>query len=150
MKAESKREKILVSACLLGLSCRFDGCSKPCDKVIALGERYELVPICPEIFGGLPTPRTPSEIVGDRVVMSNGVDVTSEYKRGAYEAVRLCQLFDIRLALLKARSPSCGSGKIYDGSFSGRLTDGDGITAGELKKIGVRVLSEEELDSLLN
>ncbi len=142
------RERILVSACLLGIGCRYDGASKPNTKVIELKDRYELIPICPEIYGGLPTPRIPSEIVGDRVVMKDGADVTEQYRRGAREAVRLCQLFDIRIAVLKARSPSCGTGKIYDGSFGGVLIDGDGITSEALKEIGIKVISEEELYTL--
>ena len=144
-------EKLLISACILGVSCRYDGKSKPCivdeklDKLIA---KYELVPFCPEIYGGLPTPRTPSERVGERVLMKDGTDVTYQYKRGAEEACRLCGELGIKYALLKARSPSCGVGRIYDGSFSMALTEGDGVCAEMLRAQGIAVFSEEELERL--
>lgn len=136
------KEKILVSACLLGLPCRYDGMSKPNGAVIALKDKYELVPFCPEIYGGLETPRTPSERVGDRVLMKNGRDVTENYARGAEGALYLCQALGIKKAILKERSPSCGSGMIYDGCFVGRLAIGDGVTAELLKKNGIDVLGE--------
>jgi len=139
------REKILVSACLLGLSCRYDGKEKPDERVIALKEKYELVPFCPEIYGGLETPRTPSERVDDKVIMKNGRDVTENYKRGARGALYLCKTMGIKKAVLKERSPSCGNGKIYDGSFSGTLKDGDGVTAELLKKNGIEVFGESEV-----
>lgn len=138
------KERILVSACLLGLPCRYDGKSKPCDKVIALKEGYELIPFCPEIYGGLETPRIPSERVGERVIMKDGRDVTENYNRGAEGALYLCQSLDIKRAILKERSPSCGKGKIYDGSFSGTLKDGDGVTAELLTIHGIEVVGESE------
>ena len=140
------KERILVSACLLGLPCRYDGESRPNEEVISLYEKYELIPFCPEIYGGLETPRAPSERVGDRVLMKDGRDVTENYKRGALIALEQSKLNSIELAILKARSPSCGKGKIYDGSFSGKLIDGDGVTAELLTKAGVKVITEEELD----
>ena len=139
---------MLVSACLLGVGCRYDGLSRPNLEVISLSQEYELVPFCPEIYGGLPTPRTPSEIVGDRVVMKDGRDVTAEYSRGATEAVRLCKLLGIKKACLKAKSPSCGAGQIYDGTFSGILVEGDGITTRALVEGGVFVVNEEEVARL--
>lgn len=137
--------RILVSACLLGCACRYDGGSKPCEQVTALGKRHVLIPVCPEQAGGLPTPRLPAEICRGRVVRQDGADVTAEYRRGAEEAVRLYDRERCEWAILKARSPSCGSGVIYDGTFSGRLTAGDGVAARLLKAHGVRVLSEEDL-----
>lgn len=142
------KEKILVSACLLGVGCRYDGLSKPNDAVISLAEDYELIPFCPEIYGGLPTPRTPSEIVGDRVVMKDGTDVTAQYHRGAQEALRLCKLLGIKKACLKAKSPSCGTGLVYDGSFSGRLITGDGVTTSQLKEASILVFTEDQIDIL--
>ncbi len=142
------KEKLLVSACLLGVGCRYDGLSRPNVEVISLSQEYELVPFCPEIYGGLPTPRTPSEIVGDRVVMKDGRDVTAEYSRGATEAVCLCKLLGIKKACLKANSPSCGAGQIYDGTFSGILVEGDGITTRALVEGGVFVVNEEEVARL--
>lgn len=139
---------LLVSACLLGCACRYDGGAKPCDAVRALAARHTLIPFCPEIYGGLPTPRTPCEIVGDRVLAKDGADRTDAYRRGAAEALRVAALFDCRAALLKARSPACGSGEVYDGSFSGALTAGDGVTAAALKAAGVAVFNENKLDLL--
>lgn len=141
-------ENILVSACLLGVSCRYDGKSKANEAVLALREKYNLIPVCPEVFGGLPTPRVPSERIGDKVMMEDGHDVTENYMRGADEAVRLCELYGIKIAILKERSPSCGKGKIYDGTFSGTLTPRDGVAAERLMAIGVRVLGESEIDIL--
>lgn len=140
--------KLLVSACLLGLPCRYDGKAKefPLEK---LAEQHEIVPFCPECYGGLPIPRAPSEITGDRVISSVGKDVTAQYRRGAESAVLLCRKLNIRYALLKAKSPSCGVGKIYDGSFSKTLIPGDGITAAALKNSGVAVYSEEDIPQLL-
>ena len=144
-----KKQPILVSACLLGVCCRYDGESKPCEEIIKLREKYILIPICPEVDGGLPTPRTPSERVGDKVLMRDGKDVTENYRRGADEALRKAKEFGCNIAILKARSPSCGSGKIYDGSFSGNLTDRDGVCAELLKKNGISVFTENEIDLLL-
>ena len=144
-----KKPTLLVSACLLGVCCRYDGESKPNAEVIALREKYTLIPICPEVDGGLPTPRTPSERVGERVLMRDGRDVTENYLAGARAALERAEGFGCAAAVLKARSPSCGSGKIYDGSFGGNLTDGDGVAAQMLKKAGVAVYTEEEIQLLL-
>ena len=144
------KESILVSACLLGVRCRYDGGSKPQEPLLRLMEKYTLIPVCPEQLGGLSTPRLPSERIADRVVMNDGTDVTEAYRRGAEEALRLARLFGCRLAVLKERSPSCGSGTIYDGSFSGRLTDGDGVTAALLRENGIAVYGESALESLLS
>lgn len=141
-------ENILVSACLLGVACRYDGKRKPNEAVIALKEKYNLIPVCPEIMGGLPTPRLPSEIRGETVIMENGEDVTDKYSRGAEETLRLARLFGCGKAVLKEKSPSCGSGRIYDGTFSKTLTEGNGITAGMLLANGIRVAGETEIDAL--
>ena len=141
---------ILVSACLLGCACRYDGGSKPCAAVRALAARHTLIPVCPEIYGGLPTPRTPCEIVGDRVLSKDGADRTDAYRRGASEALRLAGALGCRAALLKARSPACGSGEVYDGSFSGTLTAGDGVAAAVLSAAGIAVFGEDRLPDLEN
>jgi uncharacterized protein YbbK (DUF523 family) len=141
-------KNILVSACLLGENCRYDGCSKPNEAVINKLKKYNVIPICPEVMGGLPTPRIPSEIVGDRVVMQNGKDVTLEYKRGAEQALKLAKENNCKIAVLKARSPSCGKGLIYDGTYSKALTKGNGICAELLIKNGVTVLDETEIEKL--
>ena len=145
-------EKLLISACILGISSRYDGKSKGCIDDIRLkqlSEKYELVPFCPEIYGGLPTPRTPSERVGERVVMKDGTDVTENYQRGAREALLLSELLGIEKALLKEKSPSCGKGAIYDGGFTGTLTEGNGVTAELLIESGISVFGESEIDKLL-
>ena len=143
------KEKILVSACLLGAPCRYDGRAKPSPEVIRLSERFDLVPVCPEVAGGLPTPRTPSEIAGERVVSRAGEDVTAAFARGAAAAVQTARLLGITRAVLKARSPSCGRDAVYDGTFSGTLTAGDGVTAAALRAAGVRIFTEEETAALL-
>ena len=138
--------KILVSACLLGVSCRYDGKSKPCPAVLALEKTHELIPVCPEVDGGLTTPRSPAECQADgRVINTAGVDVTDAYLRGAGIALRTATENGISLAILKAKSPSCGCGRIYDGSFSRTLTDGNGITAELLLSHGIRVVNEDAL-----
>ena len=140
---------ILVSACLLGCVCRYDGQSKPHPLAQELAKRGLAVPVCPEQLGGLSTPRNPSERRGDRVVMNDGRDVTAEYRRGAEEALRLARLYGCTAAVLKERSPSCGKGRIYDGTFTGTLTAGDGVTAELLTAGGIKVYGERELEKLL-
>lgn len=139
------KPKLLVSACLLGRPCRYDGRSKPCSDVIALGERYDFVAVCPECDGGLPTPRIPSERIGERVVNAVGEDVTAFYHSGARIALMTCRRQGIKCAILKAKSPSCGKGQIYDGSFSRRLTEGDGWCAELLISEGIAVFTEDEI-----
>ena len=138
-------EKILCSACLLGMACRFDGASKPHNKVRALTQTHLLIPICPEQLGGLPTPREPSEIQGAQVLTSGGNNVTRNFEKGAEEVVRIAKLFNITKAILKSKSPSCGKGFIYDGTFSKTLILENGITTQKLLENGIEVISEEEL-----
>ncbi len=140
--------RILVSACLLGLRCRYDGASKPHPGVIALAERHELIPVCPEQLGGLPTPRSPAERQG-AFVRTREKDVTEQYCRGAEEALRLCKLFDCDAAVLKEKSPSCGCGQIYDGTFTGTLREGNGVTAELLLRSGVAVYGETRAEELM-
>ena len=144
------KPRILVSACLLGVNCRYDGGGKAIAGLEALMELAELIPVCPEILGGLPTPRTPSERRGGRVVTRDGGDVTAAFRRGAEEALKLAGLFGAKRALLKERSPSCGSGQIYDGSFSGGLTPGDGVAAELLKSRGIEVFGESRIGELID
>lgn len=138
------RTPILVSACLLGVCCRYDGGSKPADAVLALAERFHLVPVCPEQLGGLPTPRPAHELVAGRIISEHGVDATAAFHRGAEEALRIARITGCRRAILKARSPSCGAGEIYDGTFSGALVPGDGILVHKLKQDGIAVGTEED------
>lgn len=141
--------RILVSACLLGASCRYDGASKEYPLIDELCRLHEVVPVCPEQLGGLPTPRDPAERQGGRVVTGAGADVTAQYDRGAQQALLLARRLGCEAAVLKEKSPSCGSGRIYDGTFSGTLTEGFGVTAQLLRREGIRVLGESELEKLL-
>ena len=136
---------IIVSACLAGYRCRYDGKTVPNEEIVALVKRGEAIPVCPEMLGGLPCPRTPSERTADgaRVLMRDGKDVTEAFERGAVETLRLARLYGCDRAILRARSPSCGCGKIYDGSFSGTLRDGSGVTAELLLQNGVAVEVKE-------
>jgi uncharacterized protein YbbK (DUF523 family) len=139
---------ILISACLLGAACRYDGCSKPLKPEIidTLKTKYHLIPVCPEIMGGLPTPRIPAEISAQgRAMRKDGQDITVHYQRGAAEALRFANIFQCKSAILKERSPSCGTGKIYDGSFTNTLTDGNGIASELLQKNGILVIGESEI-----
>ena len=140
------KDALLISACLLGTNCKYNGGNNalPPEKLAALEERYRLVPVCPEQAGGLPTPRLPSECRGEQVVNRAGEDVTEAFRRGAELALETALREDCRLALLKERSPSCGSGRIYDGSFTATVIPGDGVTAEMLKKSGITVCSETE------
>lgn len=134
----------LISACLLGTPCRYDGQAKPVPTHIkALMEAHTLIPVCPEILGGLPTPRTPAERQGARVVTRAGEDVTEAYLRGAREVLRLCRLFRADGVILRDKSPACGTRGIYDGSFCRVLTVGEGVTAELLRREGIAVFSEE-------
>jgi len=135
----------LCSACLLGVKCRYDGKSKPDNKVLELAKKEVLIPVCPEQLGGLSTPRIPSEQTGDKVVNKQGDDVTQQFKRGAEEALKIARIFDIKEAILKQRSPSCGCGQIYDGTFSGTIIEGDGVTTKLFKQNGIKIIIEEDL-----
>lgn len=134
---------VVVSACLLGEPCRYDGGSKPCEVVQALASRVNAHPVCPEVVGGLPTPRTPAELVGSRVLMCDGTDVTEAFSLGAQACVQTAREVGASLAVLKSRSPSCGTGTVYDGTHTGRLVRGNGVFAQMLMKEGVCVVSEE-------
>ena len=140
--------RILVSACLLGLNTRYDGRDSRDPAVLALAARHSLVPVCPEQLGGLPTPRPPCEIRSGRVVSCQGQDLTDAFEQGARLAMETLRLCGCEAAVLKARSPSCGKGLVYDGSFTGRLTAGNGVLAGALLRQGIPVYTEAELDSL--
>ncbi len=136
---------IIVSACLAGLRCRYDGGSKPCPAVMRLVAEGKAIPVCPEQLGGLPTPRVSAEMRGGKLINREGVDVSAEFARGAEEALTLAKLAGATTAILKARSPSCGSGQIYDGTFTGTLVSGDGVLAALCKANGIEVKTEEEL-----
>lgn len=140
------KEKILVSACLLGTNCKYNGNNNLNEKVLEYIKDKEVIPVCPEIMGGLSTPRPPSEIIGNKVFNNQNQDVTKEYEKGAEETLKLAKLFNVKKALLKAKSPSCGKDKIYDGTFKGILVPGMGKTVQLLKENGIEVISEIDLD----
>ena len=135
----------LCSACLLGVRCRFDGQSKPDPRIIAMSKKEVLIPVCPEQLGGLSTPRKPAEQRGGKVITEIEDDVTSQFRKGAEDVLAIAYLLGIKEAIFKQRSPSCGVGKIYDGTFSERVVKGDGITTALLKKNKISVISEEDL-----
>ena len=137
-------EKILVSGCLAGFNCRYDGGNNLVPEIRQLVEDGLAVTACPEQLGGLPTPRIPSERVGNRVVNREGTDVTAEFKAGAEAALQIARENGCRTAILKSRSPSCGKGCIYNGQFTGELVPGNGGTADLLLQHGIEVLTEEE------
>ena len=143
-------ENLLISACLLGVECKYSGGSNalPEETIEKLRTRYRLIPVCPETAGGLPTPRDPSERLGERVVSGRGADVTAQFKKGAEAALTLARRYGCTTALMKEHSPSCGSGLIYDGSFSGKLVKGDGCAAELLKAAGVSVVGENVTELL--
>lgn len=147
-------KKLLISSCLLGVPCRYDGKSKPVPLPKELVDNFELIPVCPEVMGGLSTPRPPAEIISRsagaiKVVNSEGTDVTQNYLAGAKKALEIAKANGCDFALLKEKSPSCSGGKVYDGTFSRTLTDGDGVTAALLKANGIKVFGESEIEKLL-
>lgn len=140
---------ILISACLMGVNSRYNGKSEIIKELEELKNKYNLIPICPEIYGGLSTPRNPAERVNDKVLTNTGEDVTKNYKKGAEEILKLAKFYDCKYAILKERSPSCGFGKIYDGTFSKTIIDGNGVTADLLSENGLTILGESKVKELL-
>lgn len=136
------KEKVLVSACLLGVNCKYNGGNNYKEELLKKLADLEIIPFCPEIAGGLPTPRPASEINNKKVINIEGEDVTINFVKGATEALNLCQLLGIKKAILKAKSPSCGYGEVYDGTFTSKLVSGNGITAELLKENGIEVIND--------
>lgn len=140
---------ILVSACLLGINCKYNGGNNYNEKVIKFLKDKRFIPVCPEQLGGLNTPRKPSEIIvknNVRYVFNNeNKDVTKEFYKGALETLNIAKKFNCSTAILKAKSPSCGCGKIYNGEFSSKLVDGNGITAQLLVNNKIKVISENDI-----
>ncbi len=143
------REKLLISACLLGRNCKYNGGNNYAPLTEALKARYELVPVCPECLGGLPIPHEPSERVGDRVLSKSGADVTAAFQRGAEKTLALALQHGVKKAVLKERSPSCGCGSIYDGTFTGTVVSGSGVAAELLLAHGVEIYGESRMEELL-
>lgn len=141
-------EKLIVSACLLGENCKYNGKNNYVDKIELLKDKFEIIPICPEVFGGLGIPRLKSEINNDKVINEKGLDVTKYFTLGATKALELAK--DAKYALLKDGSPSCGSSYIYDGTFSSNRINGMGITTRLLKDNSIIVFNENEIEKLLD
>lgn len=137
----SKKEKILVSACLLGVNCKYNGGNNASYEVDEFLKDYEIIPICPEIMGGLPTPRVAAEQKGDKVITQDGKDVTKQYRKGAEECLFLAKKYDVKKALLKLKSPSCGYGQVYDGTFSHTLINKNGVTAQLFLENGIKIIT---------
>lgn len=144
------KEKLLVSACLLGEDCKYSGGNNYDPAVEVLRERFEVIPVCPEQLGGLPTPRTPSERVGERVLTRDGRDVTEAFRQGAEKALAIAQAEGVTRAVFQVRSPSCGCGTIYDGTFSGKLVPGKGVTAQLLEQNGIKIYDSTRINELLD
>lgn len=138
---------ILVSACLAGIECRYNGQAFLIPKVAAMVKKGQALAVCPEILGNLSIPRSCAERLGDRIITSEGQDVTQEFMAGARAAADIAQLAGCQIAILKSRSPSCGKGMLYDGTFSGNLTPGDGVFCALLKAKNIRVLTENEIST---
>ena len=136
---------ILISACLYGKACRYDGKDKNSIDLSRF-EEHKLFPVCPETDGGLPVPRAPAERVGTYIINNEEKNVTEQFKRGAEIALKTALDNNCTVAILKARSPSCGKGEIHDGSFTGTLTKGNGVTAELLEAHGIKVYTEEDFD----
>lgn len=146
MKIEDD-EYILVSACLAGINCKYNGGNNLSSDILKLVQEGRAILVCPEQLGGLSTPRKPSEIidrVSNIVISSDGTLVTKEYEKGAYETLKIANLYHIKKAILKKNSPSCGNNSIYNGTFTHTLTSGEGITAKLLHENGIQVINEEE------
>ena len=144
-------EKLLISACLAGENCKYSGGNNFIGEtaLASLGDKYELVSACPEVMGGLSVPRIPCERIGARVMNERGEDVTAQFKAGAELTANICERQGIKKALLKEKSPSCGSGRIYDGTFSHTVIAGDGVTAQRLRALGIALYGESEIEKLL-
>jgi len=137
---------ILVSACLMGIDCKYNGGNNKIEILNELLKDETLIPVCPEQLGGLKTPRNPSEIImidgNQHVVDKKGNDVTLQFIKGAEETLKIAKIYSIKKAILKSRSPSCGSKKVYDGTFSGNLVEGEGVTAAFLRSNNIKVFNE--------
>ena len=143
------KPNLLISECLCGVCCRYDGDHNRIECLEELKNVYNLVPVCPEVLGGLLTPRPPAERVGNRVQTKNGVDVTEQFKRGAALALAIAIEKNCRCALLKAKSPSCGYGELYDGTFTRTLVKGVGVTSELLLEHDIQIYTEKNVAALI-
>lgn len=141
--------KILISSCLLGNNCKWNGRNNARELIISIKDKVEFIPVCSEVLGGLPVPRIPSEIVGDRVINEINLDVTDHFLEGAEKVLQIAKENNVKYAIFKERSPSCGVHQIYNGKFERTTTEGKGITTRLLEKNGIRVYSDEEIEMLI-
>ena len=144
-------QNVLISACLLGVDCKYNGSNNKLDDEIihSLKEKYNLIPVCPEIMGGMPTPRNPIEIKDGKVFDYDGEEFTKEFEKGSEEVLKLAKLYNSSIAILKENSPSCGSNYIYDGTFNHQKIKGMGFTAQKLSKENIKLFNEENVKKLL-
>lgn len=140
--------KILISHCFLGENCKYNGGNNYNAELLNVLKNHELIPVCPETFGGLKSPRLPAEIVGDKVLFSDGSDATEAFVKGAEKALEIAKAQGVKVAVLKANSPSCGSGTIYDGTFTGKKVSGYGVAAKLFKENGIKVYSEQDIEEI--
>ena len=140
-----KDKKIVVSSCLAGINCKYDGGNNINPKILKLLQEEKIILVCPEELGGMTTPRIPSEIVNNKVLSKTGIDVTNEFNKGATEALKIAKSVNADTAILQQRSPSCGSKMIYDGTFSGKLVKGRGVTTKLFSENGIKVLTIDDI-----
>ncbi len=145
----NNKAKLLISECLCGVSCRYDGKDNLIEQLPLLKDTFDLVSVCPEVLGGLNTPRHPAERQGERICTANGADVTIEFLKGAQTTLDIALQYSCKQALMKAKSPSCGYKRIYDGTFSKTLREGHGCTVEALLKNNIDVYTEEDIDLLI-
>ncbi len=141
-----KKEPLLVSSCLMGINCKYNGQNNFSKEIINLKDRFDFILICPEVLGGLGIPREKSEVVNDKVMTITGVDVTDKFKNGALMALDIAMKHNCKKAILKSKSPSCGKSFIYDGTFSNTIINKDGVCAKMLKENNIEIYTEKELD----
>lgn len=141
--------KILISHCLLGENCKYNGRNNARELIISIKDKVEFIPVCAEVFGGLPTPRIPSEIKSDKVVNEIDLDVTKNYLEGAEKVLQIALDNNVKYAIFKERSPSCGVHQIYDGTFTRTVIEGKGVTTKLLEENGIQVYSDEDIEVLI-
>ena len=139
----------IVSACLCGINCKYNGRNNLNPAVLKLVKEGKAIPVCPEQLGGLPTPRIPSERKNGKVINKEGIDVTKNFQDGSNEVLKLCKELNIKTCILKSKSPSCGYGEIYDGNFNGTLTKGNGVLTDMLIDNGIEVISSDKIDDMI-
>ena len=147
-----EKERLLISACLFGENVRYDGKNSLIAQLEQLKEKYELISVCPEVLGGMVVPRIPSEIVSTnplKVQNEFGIDTTIFFTDGAMQTLHICKKYDIKKALLKSKSPSCGNTQVYDGNFNGTLVDGQGLTANILRRNNIQIFNENQIGELI-